>query len=62
MQGVEEEIFESFFEKLNADEKFPNEVVKELRKLWESGEIASEERILEAIEEGVENGSESQDN
>lgn len=60
MQGVEEEIFENFFGKLKADKKFPSEVVEELRKLWESAEIASEERILEAIEEGVENGSKSE--
>jgi len=62
LQGIEQEIFESFFEKLNADKEFPSEVVQELRKLWESEEITSEQRILEAIEEGVENGSKSQGN
>ena len=62
LTGVEEEIFESFFEKLSADKRFPNEVVKALQELRESKEIASEEKILEAIEAGVENGSESQGN
>jgi len=53
--GIHEEIFEEFFEKLEEDESFPASVVEELKKLWESGVIASQEKILEAIERGGEN-------
>ena len=48
--GIQENIFEGFFKKLEDDEDFPNSIVEELKGLWESGEIASQEKILEAVE------------
>lgn len=53
--GIEEDIFEKFFKKLEEDEDFPAVVVEGLKELWERGEIASQEKILEAIERGGEN-------
>ena len=47
--GIQEDIFEEFFEKLKGNEKFPDPMVAELRRLWEKGEIASQEKILEVI-------------
>lgn len=47
--GIQEEIFEAFFKKLKEDEKFPDLIVEELEKLWKNGEIASQEKIIEAI-------------
>jgi hypothetical protein len=58
--GIQEEIFEGFFKKLEDDEDFPDSIVEELKRLWESGEIASQEKILEVIERGSENGSKNQ--
>ncbi len=55
--GIQEDIFEEFFEKLKGNEKFPDTMVAELRRLWEKGEIASQEKILEAIKGGFEDGS-----
>lgn len=55
--GIQEEVFEVFFKKLEDDEDFPDSIVEELKKLWESGEIASQEKILEVIERGNENDS-----
>lgn len=54
---IQEDIFEEFFEKLEEHEEFSPLVLGELKKLWESGEIASRERILQAIEKGCENAS-----
>ena len=47
--GIQEDIFEEFFEKLKENEKFPDSIVAELRRLWEKGEIASQEKIFEVI-------------
>ena len=47
--GIQEDIFEEFFEKLKGDENFPDSIVAELRRLWEKGEIASQEKIFEVI-------------
>jgi len=47
--GIQEDIFEEFFQKLEEDEKFPDSIIEELRRLWEKGEIASQEKILEVI-------------
>lgn len=55
--GIQEEIFEVFFKKLEDDENFPVSIVEELKKLWESGEITSQEKILEVVEGGSGNGS-----
>ena len=53
--GVQEDIFEEFFKKLEDDEEFPDSIVEELKILRKSGEIASQEKILEVIERGSEN-------
>lgn len=55
--GIQEEIFEVFFKKLEEDEKFPNSILEELKILWGNGEIGSQEKILEAIKRGSENVS-----
>jgi len=55
--GIQEDIFEEFFQNLEKDKKFPDVIVTELRGLWEKGEIASQEKILEAIKGGFEDGS-----
>jgi len=55
--GIQEDIFEEFFEKLKGDEKFPDSIVAELRVLWEKGEIASQERIIELIKRGCDDAN-----
>ena len=55
--GIQEDIFEEFFEKLKGDDKFPDAIVTELRGLWEKDEIASQEKILEAIKGKCGDGS-----
>ncbi|MCX9085504.1 MAG: hypothetical protein OIN87_11995 [Candidatus Methanoperedens sp.] len=52
--GIQEDIFNEFFRKLESDEKFPDLIVKELKTLWESGEISSKEKLLEVIKIGCE--------
>lgn len=59
--GIQEEIFEVFFEKLKKDAEFPNEIVKKLRKLWESNEVVSKEKILSALAGGIKDSSNNQD-
>lgn len=51
--GIQEDIVEQFFKKLEEDEKFPDLILEELKRLWEKGEIASQEKILEVIKRGV---------
>ena len=58
--GIQEEIFEGFFKKLEDDEDFPDSIVEELKRLWESSKIASQEKILEVVERGSENVSKNQ--
>lgn len=58
--GIQEDIFEGFFKKLEDDEEFPDSIVEELKRLRESGEIASQEKILEVIEKRSENVSKNQ--
>lgn len=55
--GIQEDIFEEFFQNLEKDEKFPDAIVAELRSLWEKGEIASQEKILEVIKGECGDGS-----
>lgn len=55
--GIQEDIFEEFFQKLDGDEKFPGSIVAELRSLWEKDEIASQEKILEVIKGECGDGS-----
>lgn len=52
--GIQEDIFEQFFKKLEEDEKFPDLILEELKRLWENGEIASQEKICEVIKRGCE--------
>jgi len=52
--GINEEIFEGFFRKLEEDEEIPRSIIEELRKLWEGGEVFSQEKILEVIKRGCE--------
>jgi len=47
--GIKEDIFGDFFGKLEKDADFPNDIVKKLRKLWESNELPSKEEILNAL-------------
>lgn len=58
--GIQEEIFEGFFEKLKGNENFPNSIVEELKKLRERGEIDSQEKIFGVIRKGYEDASEDQ--
>jgi len=55
---INDEIFEGFFKKLEEDEEFPRSIIEELRKLWRSGEVISQEKILEAIKRGYEDVTE----
>lgn len=50
--GIQEDIFEQFFKKLEKDERFPDSVLEELKRLWENDEIASQEKLHEAIKRG----------
>ncbi|MFQ6128700.1 MAG: hypothetical protein ACE5QW_07355 [Thermoplasmata archaeon] len=50
--GTKEEIFEEFFKKLEKNEKFPHPIIKELKNLWQCGEILSQEKILDVIKRG----------
>jgi len=50
--GIQEEIFEDFFKKIGEDKEFPNSIIDELKKLWETGEIMSQEKIFEVIKRG----------
>lgn len=58
--GIQEDVFEGFFKKLEDDEEFLDSIVEELQRLRESGEIASQEKILEVIETRSENVSKNQ--
>jgi len=49
---IQREIFEEFFRKLQEDEKFPDSIVEELKRFWESGEIISQEKVFEIIKKG----------
>jgi uncharacterized secreted protein with C-terminal beta-propeller domain len=58
--GIQEDIFERFFKKLEDDEDFPDSIVEELKRLWENGELASQEKVLEVVETGSKNDSKNQ--
>lgn len=60
MVGIQEDIFEEFFRKLREDAEFPNKVVEELRKLWESHEIASKEKLFNILKRGIEDAGKNQ--
>jgi len=56
---INDEIFEGFFKKLEEDEEFPRSIIEELRTLWRSREVISQEKILDAIKRECEDGSEN---
>ena len=47
--GVEEDVFEEFFKRLNEDEEVPENVIFELKRLLKGGDIFDKESILKAI-------------
>lgn len=47
--GIQEEIFEAFFKKLEEDEKFSDPIIEDLKRLWGDGEVISQEKIFEVI-------------
>lgn len=51
--GIQEEIFGTFLAKLTEDPEFPSELIEELKRLWESNEIASEDNIIKAFKEKI---------
>ena len=51
---VVEEVIEEFFKKLEGDEGFPDAVFENLKDLWREVELASREKIFEAIKMGWE--------
>jgi hypothetical protein len=57
--GIKEEIFDTFFDKLMADDSFPEATLEELKELYEQNSLNSEDKIIIAIEKGFENGSEN---
>ena len=59
--GIQEDVFEDFFDKLKKDEGFPNEMVEKLRKLWESDEMVSKEKILNTLTGGIKDTPNNQD-
>ena len=52
--GIQEEIFEEFFMKLEEDEEFPNSTLEELKKLWENCGSISQDKIFKAIKKRCE--------
>ncbi len=50
--GINEKIFDGFLRKLEEDEEIPRLVIKELKKLWESDDDISQDKIFEAIKKG----------
>ena len=60
MVGISKDIVESFLKKLNDDNELPENVTKELRVLLESNEKVSKDKILQAINVGLNIGNNSQ--
>ena len=56
--GISEEIFKEFLKELEKDKEFPQLIIEELRNLWKSEEVISQEKILRAIKRGCEDVSE----
>ena len=54
--GIKQEIVLRFFEELEKINKFPNSTKSTLKELWETDQLASKEKIKEAIKRGVDNG------
>lgn len=58
--GIQEDVFEAFFDKLKKDAEFPNEIVEKIRRLWKSDEIVSKEKILNALTGGIKDTTNNQ--
>ena len=56
--GIKEEIFKEFFTALEAEKEIPELTIEELKQLFEREEGISEEKILNSIGRGCENGGE----
>ena len=56
--GIKEEIFEKFFSALQGEKDIPESVVEELAQLVDRGETISEEKILDLIGRGCQDGGE----
>lgn len=50
--GIQEDIFEGFFKKLEEDKEIPDSIIKGLKILKETDEISSKEKLLELIKTG----------
>ncbi len=55
--GIQEDIFEGFFKKLEEDKKIPDSIIKGLKTLKETDEISSKEKLLELIKTGCEDAN-----
>jgi len=55
--GINEEIFEEFFEKLEEDKEIFNVLIAKLKELWKNGNMNSQEKIFEAIKGVYENAN-----
>ena len=60
--GIQEDIFESFLNRLSEDTEFPDSVVESLRGLLENGEVITQETIFDLIERDSEGVDEDQEN
>jgi len=49
--GINEEIFEGFFKKLEEDDKFPDSIIEKFKKLLKNEDTISQEKISEMIKE-----------
>jgi len=47
--GIQEEIFDEFYKKLEEDENFPKPIVIKLKKILKSGEAITRENLLDII-------------
>jgi len=56
LMGIEDEIFDEFFSKLETAE-VPAALIAKLKRLRESNELDSMEKILNILEEGEQNGA-----
>lgn len=50
---IEERIVKRFFEKMEADQSIPQEVVHRIQSLWKEGGLKDANAILTAIRQGV---------
>lgn len=55
--GIQEDIFEGFFKKLEEDKEIPDSIIKGLKTLKETDEISSKEKLLELIKTGCEDAN-----